>query len=126
MCISVDLLVSITLSLIVNMSRFLTRQRYQYACMFAYHNYDFKYVHILKSQTVYEAVEAKEYFEENTESHGVEIKHYHDENGIFRSALWMNHCKDMHQGLTFYGVNAHHQNGQAERHIRLLQKLACC
>ena len=58
------------------------------------------------------------------ESHGVEIKHDHTDNGIFRSARWINHCKDVHQGLNFAEFNSHHQNGQAQRHIRPLQGLA--
>ena len=33
-------------------------------------------------------------------------------------------CKNKRQGLTFAGVNAHHQNGIAERRIRSLQELA--
>ena len=79
--------------------------------MFVDHHSDFTYVHILKSQTGYELVEAKEAFESYTESNGFDIKHYHDDNRIFRSAQWMNHCKYMHQGLTFSGVNAHNKNG---------------
>ena len=61
-------------------------QRYHYACMFLDHYSDFAYVHLLKSQTGYEAVEAKESFEANAESHGVDIKHNCADNVIFRSA----------------------------------------
>ena len=32
----------------------------------------------------------------------------------------MDDCALKHQGLTFAGVNAHHQNGRAEQRIRLL------
>ena len=78
--------------------------------MFVYDHSDFKYVHPLKFQTGDEAVEAKEAFEAYAETHGVDIKHYHAENVTFRSAQWINHCKYMHQGLTLFGVNYHHQN----------------
>ena len=37
----------------------------------------------------------------------------------------MNNCKDVHQVLTFVGVNYHHKNGRADRRIRSLQDLAC-
>ena len=47
------------------------------------------------------------------EYHVLKTKHYHDENGVLLHARWMNHCKDMHQVLTFADVNAHNQNGQA-------------
>ena len=50
-------------------------------------------------------------FEAYTESHGVDIKHYHSENRNLRSELCINHCKYMHQRLTFYVVNAHNRNG---------------
>ena len=61
--------------------------------MFVDRHYNFTHIHSLKYQTGDEADEAKEYFEEYAESHGIEIKHYHSDNGIFRSTLWMNHFK---------------------------------
>ena len=113
-----NVFVSSTTGLIAQMYVFLTRQRYQYACVFLDHNYDLTYVHLLKFQTVYKAVETKEAFDAYAESHGVDIKHYHAENGIFRSEKWMKQCKDMHQDLNFSGFNAHHQNGLLKWHIR--------
>ena len=59
--------------------------------MFVYHHSEFIYVHLLKSHTRDESVEAKEYFEAYVESRGVEIKHYHAETGIFRNIRWMDH-----------------------------------
>ena len=88
----------------MQMYEFFTYQRYQYVCMFVDHHCDFTYVRLLKYQIWDESVEAKESFEGYAESHGVEIKHYHANKIIFGSSQWMNHCKDMHQGLTFYGV----------------------
>ena len=52
------------------------------------------------------------------------IKHYHADNGIFASNLWKAHCIACHQGLSFAGVGAHHQNGVAENKIRQLQSQA--
>jgi hypothetical protein len=49
---------------------------------------------------------------------------YHANNGIFKANKWVDACKNKGQGLTFAGVNAHHQNGIAERKIRSLQELA--
>ena len=51
------------------------------------------------------------------------MRHYHADNGIFKSKAWMNECRKQGQGLTFAGVNAHHTNGLAERRIRSLQDL---
>ena len=53
--------------------------------MFLYHHYESANVHLLKSQTGDEEVEEKEDFEAYAESNGVDIKHYHAGNGIFRS-----------------------------------------
>ena len=92
-CVSVNVLVFITPGLIFKMSGFITIKRCQYACMFVDHHYGFTYIHILKSQTGDESVEAKEAFEAYAESHGVDIKNYHAKNRIFRSARWIKHCK---------------------------------
>ena len=43
--------------------------------------------------------------------------HYHADNGIFNAEKWRESCRQQRQGLTFAGVNAHHQNGVAERNI---------
>jgi hypothetical protein len=55
---------------------------------------------------------------------GIKIELYHSDNGIFKSKAWQDHCYNNGQGLTFAGVNAHHQNGKAERRIRKLQDMA--
>jgi len=55
---------------------------------------------------------------------GINVRAYHADNGIFRAHGWVNACRDKGQNLTFAGVNAHHQNGYAERRIRELQELA--
>ena len=122
-CVSTNVLVSITHGIIVNIYGFIMHQHYQYACVFVDYHSDFKYVHILKYKTADEVVEANEDFEAYGESRGVDTKQYHAENILFRSAICMNQCSDIHQGLTFSGVNFHHQNGIAERRIRSLQDL---
>ena len=76
-CLSVNLLVSSTPGIIAHIYGLLGRQCYQYACLFVDHQYEFTYVHILKSHTVDESVEAKEASESYTESHGVDIKYYY-------------------------------------------------
>ena len=70
------------------------------------------------------AVEGKIAFGTYAKRHGVHIHNYLADNGIFKANLWVNACKRSGQGLTFAGVNAHHQNGIAERRIREFQELA--
>ena len=102
---------------------FIMHQHYQYACVFVDYHYDFKCLHILKYQTVDEAVEANEDFEAYAEYHGADTKQYHAKNILFWSELCINQCMKFHQGLTFSGVNYHHQNGIAESRMRSLHDL---
>ncbi len=44
---------------------------------------------------------------------------------IFTSKDFCTHCTHQRQRLTFCGVNAHHQNGITERHIRSITERAC-
>jgi hypothetical protein len=66
----------------------------------------------------------KEAFKQYAKDRGVNIEGYHAGNGIFKAQKWATACHEKGQGLTFAGVNAHHQNGIAERRIRTLQELA--
>ena len=66
------------------MSIFLTRQRYQYACVFVDNHSDFTYVHLINTQTGDEAVEAKETFKTYVEYHGVDINHHNSDKWNFQ------------------------------------------
>lgn len=125
-CVSVDILVSQTPGLIAQMSGTITKARYRYACVFVDQYSDFTYVHLMQTQSGDEALEAKRAYETYCDALGVSVKHYHADNGIFACKQWKNSCSELHQGLTFAGVNAHHQNGRAERKIRSLQDLTRC
>ena len=48
----------------------------------------------------------------------VKILHYHANNGRFADNSFIKVCKDNNQGLSYCGVNAHFQNGMAEKWIR--------
>jgi hypothetical protein len=45
----------------------------------------------------------------HTSSHSVAIKAYHAYNGIFHAHKWVGCCRMAKQGLTFAGVNSHHE-----------------
>ena len=79
-CVYVKIFLSSTPVLIALMSIFLVHRRYQYARVFVDHRYNMTYIHLIKTQTVYEVVEDKKYFEAYAESHGVDINHYHSNN----------------------------------------------
>ncbi len=46
------------------------------------------------------------------------------DNGIFASKDFRSSCLQQKQRMKFCGVNAHHQNGIAERHIRSITERA--
>eukprot|EP00957_Ditylum_brightwellii_P005114 388539-Ditylum_brightwellii.AAC.1 len=68
----------------------------------------------------------KRYFERFATGHGVSIKQYHGDNGIFKSKLWTEHCDAAGQEPTkMSGVGAHHQNTIAEKAIGTVVHSAC-
>ena len=77
-----------------------------------------------KSASAEETIKSKMAFELYAREHGVKVQAYHADNGIFKAKAWINHCNLREQAMTFAGVNAHHQNGIAERRIKELQDMA--
>ena len=69
-----------------------------------------------------ETVAAKLAFERFAEQHGVRILHYHCDNGRFADNDFKSACEQAQQRITFCGVNAHFQNGIAEKAIRDLSE----
>jgi hypothetical protein len=122
--VSVDQMISPTPGLVAQISGRNTKLRYTCATIFVDHASDLSFVHLQKTQTAEETLEAKVAFERYSAEHGVAVQHYHANIGIFKVNLWVQSCQGKGQGLSFAGVNAHHQNGKAERRIRELQQLA--
>ena len=56
--------------------------------------------------------------------HGVELKSFHMDNGIFKSKAFMEALKDNYQMITKSGMGEHHQNGVAERAVGSVQAMA--
>jgi len=121
--ISVDQLVSPAPGFIGQMTGALTKQRYRYATIYVDHYSGLGYVYLQKSADAEETIKGKHAFEQYSRQHGVSIRAYHADNGIFRAHKWEDDCRANQQALTFAGVNAHHSNGLAERRIRSLQDL---
>jgi hypothetical protein len=67
-------------------------------------------------------VEAKHAFEAFARSFGIRILHYHADNGRFADNLFLKDVETSGQTISFCGVNAHFQNGIAEKMIRDLQE----
>ena len=121
--VSVDQLTSPTPGFIAQMTGILTTKRYKYATVFVDHASKLGYVHLQKTSTAEETIEAKKLFEAYARDRGVHIKAYHADNGVFRANKWRDECRRTGQPLTFSGVKAHHTNGMAEKQIQDLQDL---
>jgi hypothetical protein len=117
MRISVDQLKSPTPGLIAQLSGFLTTKRYGYATVYVDHASRLSFVWLQKLTTADKTLLGKQAFKQYAKDRGVKIQAYHADNGIFRAYKWVEACQSKGQSLTFAGVNAHHQNGMAERRI---------
>lgn len=120
-CVSVDQLESSTPGLIAQMKGKPTVKRYKVATVFVDHFSRLSYLHLQKTTSAEETVEAKDAFERFAASHGVQVRHYHADNGRFADNKFRKAVSDNRQTISFCGVNAHFQNGVAERRIRELQ-----
>jgi hypothetical protein len=75
--------------------------------------------HILSFITVYNQVtlgtsdttQSKELCESNTQEHGLTVKSYRSDNGIFKSVVFVENLETQHQKLSLVDANAHGQNG---------------
>ena len=118
-----DQLKSSTPGFIAQNTGWLTRKRYEYATVYIEGLSGFGFIWLQKTASAKETLEGKEAFERYLEHQGIRVQHYHADNGIFKANDWVLDCKTKGQGLSFAGVNAHHQNGRAEARIRQLQEL---
>ena len=116
-------MVSPTPGLIAQMTGILTTKRYAYATVYVDQVSRLSFIWLQKTATADETIEGKTAFEKYAQDRGVTVLNYHADNGVFRAHKWVDACRSKQQGLTFAGVNAHHQNGLAERRIRELQEL---
>ena len=120
--ISVDQLESSMAGFIAQLNGKLTTQRYRYATVFMDQYSCYTYVYLQWSITSMETSQAKHSFECIAEGMGICIHHYHASNGRFADKGFVQDCQRQCQGLTYCGVNAHFQNGIAEKKIRDLQE----
>ncbi|KAL7575399.1 hypothetical protein ACA910_007307 [Epithemia clementina (nom. ined.)] len=122
--VSVDQLESTTVGFIAQLKGRLTHQRYKYATVFVDQFSRYSYVYLQKRITSEETVQAKKAFERHASLYNVRIQHYHCDNGRFADNGFITDCKLQGQRITYCGVNAHFQNGIAEKTIRDRQEQA--
>jgi transposase InsO family protein len=123
--VSVDQLVSSTPGLIAWLHGGQpTHERYLGSTVFVDQASDFSYIFHHTALNSDQTVKAKQAFEREAKRHGVTIKHYHADNDLFRTKLFMADIEKKGQTISFAGVGAHHQNGIAEKRIGDLQRRA--
>ena len=119
-CVSVDQIVSGQTGMVPQTSGFWTVERFVGATVFVDNYSSFSFVYMMRSLNSSEKMAAKHAFKRLAHSHGVKILNYRADNGRFADDVFVKDCEAQHQGLTFCGVGAHHQNGIAERRIQTL------
>jgi len=87
--VSVDQLESSIPGFIGQMTGKLTRQRIVGSTVYVDHASDFSFVYHQTSMSSEETVKSKLAFEKFAATHGVNIKHYHADNGRFKDNLFM-------------------------------------
>jgi hypothetical protein len=123
-CVSVDQMISTQVGFVAQLKGTLTKKRYKAATIFVDHFSRLQYVHLMTSLSSEETIAAKLAFERFSNQNGVRIEHYHCDNGRFADNDFKSACEQARQRLTFCGVNAHFQNGIAEKAIRDLSESA--
>jgi hypothetical protein len=119
--VSVDQMESTSLGFVAQLKGKLTTKRYKYATIFVDQFSRLSYVFLQKTLTSKETVLAKQCFELYANERGVKIHRYHADNGRFADNGFIEACKSSNQRISYCGVNAHFQNGIAEKRIRDLQ-----
>ena len=82
------------------------------------------HVHFQTSTNAAQTLQGKHRFERQAQQFDVKIKNFRADNGIFRSKEFRDDLEIHEQDVTYCGVGAHHQNGVAERHIRIIVERA--
>ena len=113
--VSVDQLESSTPGLITQLKGKLTQQRYKYTTVFVDQYSGYTFVYFQRRRTSAKTVMAKHAFERSADQRSVKVIHYHADNGRFADNAFINDCKAQRQVISYCGVNAHFQNGIAER-----------
>ena len=93
---------------------------YKYAKVFVYHFSRYSYMRFQQTASAEQTLEGKYAFETMAASHGIIIKKYHDDNGIFIENAWVQYCQERAnpQLTTYAEVDYHHTNGLSEKRIR--------
>ena len=95
-----------------------SNEKYQGGTIFVDEASDYVFVQNQVSLNAEETLQGKSRFEREALHHGILIKSYRGDNGVYRSQKFQQDLRDKNQPMRYSGVGAHHHNGIAERAIR--------
>jgi hypothetical protein len=116
-CVSVDQLESPVAGFVGQNKGYFFRKRYKVATLFVDHYSRLYFVYLQESTKGAETLLAKRAFEAYAASFGVVVSNYHADNGRFAERLFLDHASLNNQSVSLCRVNAHFQNGIAEKRI---------
>ena len=90
--VSVDQLVSPTAGLVEHMTVILATKKINYSTVVVDHFYIYSYMQLQNTTSSQDTLEIKHDFKRISASHGIIIKKYHADNGIFRANAWVQDC----------------------------------
>ena len=108
-CVSVDQMESPVPGLIAQLKGIPTRDRYKAATVFVDHYSCLSFVHLQHSTNAEETIQAKQAFENYARSHGIQVKHYHADNGCCTEIKFLQSIASSEQTISFCGAYAHFQ-----------------
>jgi hypothetical protein len=101
-----------------------TEERYIGGTLFIDEASQFIYIQNQVSLGATETIRAKHKFERLAQRHGIKVKSYRGDNGVYKTKAFKDDLDLFSQTMIHSGVGAHHQNGVAERAIRTITTCA--
>ena len=123
-CVSVDQFSSPVPGLIHSFQGKPLKKKIKVCTIFVDHASSKTFIGYQETATAEETIKSKEAFEAMCQQAGVKVKKYHADNHIFNSRLFKEHVVSSQQQIEFSRVNAHFQNGVAERKIKHVTNLS--
>jgi hypothetical protein len=116
-CVSIDQLDSSIPGFNAQLKGIPTIKRYNATTVFVDNYSGLSYIHLQQNLSSAETINAKDAFKAYAKPYNVTIQHYHADNGRFADNSFCQSCQEKQQTISFCGVNAHWQNGVAEKRI---------
>jgi hypothetical protein len=99
-------------------------EKYVGGCIFVDHMSGYIHVEPQLGFSSSETIRAKQNYEKLCLDNGIMVDTFLADNGVFKANAFVQHIREHNQRIRYCGVNAHHQNGVAERSIRTISDMA--